>query len=410
MKIMTFFELKKIFVKSSSKIALFILVGVIIVLSFLTIGSIEYVDSSGNHHTGITAYNKLADAKEAWKGNVTESVLEKVIEENSQINTSEEYLSKDVNENNIAFSKKQGFADIKEMINMSFSDFQEYDYYKADSVSTAELKDFYSNRVESLKKWLYSDSISDTFSETEKAYLISKYEQIETPFYYEYAGSWVAMLDYLPSFIMLISLIGAFLVAGIFSDEFRQKADSIFFSTKHGRQKAIKSKINAGFICITTIYWIPLAIYSMIVFICLGTDGANCLIQTGLGNWKSFYNITFLQEYILTIIGGYIGVLFMLTLSMLISAKTRSSVVAVTTPFILLLIPSFLSNFPVLSKILGILPDQLLQISSAVNNFNLYQIGEKVIGAIPILFIVYLIFYFLLVPFLYRTYKKAEIK
>lgn len=148
----------------------------------------------------------------------------------------------------------------------------------------------------------------------------------------------------------------------------------------------------------------------MIVFICLGTDGANCLIQTGLGNWKSFYNITFLQEYILTIIGGYIGVLFMLTLSMLISAKTRSSVVAVTTPFILLLIPSFLSNFPVLSKILGILPDQLLQISSAVNNFNLYQIGEKVIGAIPILFIVYLLFYFLLVPFLYRTYKKAEIK
>ncbi len=76
---------------------------------------------------------------------------------------------------------------------------------------------------------------------------------------------------------------------------------------------------------------------------------------------------------------------------------------AVVVPFVMLLIPSFVADFSVLSKILGVLPDQLLQISSSINNFNLYQIGDKVIGAIPILFIVYLTGCFILPPLLYRV-------
>lgn len=88
----------------------------------------------------------------------------------------------------------------------------------------------------------------------------------------------------------------------------------------------------------------------------------------------------------------------------------RSSVFAVVVSFVMLLIPSFVADFSVLSKILGVLPDQLLQISSSINNFNLYQIGDKVIGAIPILFIVYLTGCFILLPLLYRVYKKSELK
>lgn len=126
--------------------------------------------------------------------------------------------------------------------------------------------------------------------------------------------------------------------------------------------------------------------------------------------WKCFYYITFLQEFVLTIVGGYIGILFLLILSMLVSAKMRSSVFAVVVPFVMLLIPSFVADFSVLSKILGVLPDQLLQISSSINNFNLCQIGDKVIGAIPILFIVYLTCCFILLPLLYRVYKKSELK
>ena len=91
------FELKKIFAKSSNKIALIILLVAIVVISYFAIGSIEYVDSSGNSHTGITAYNRLKEVKNEWKGNITESVLQEVLEENNKIKSSEEYLSKNDN-------------------------------------------------------------------------------------------------------------------------------------------------------------------------------------------------------------------------------------------------------------------------------------------------------------------------
>lgn len=142
----------------------------------------------------------------------------------------------------------------------------------------------------------------------------------------------------------------------------------------------------------------------------LGTGGANCAIQNGFSNWKSFYNITYLQDYLLTVFGGYLGSLFILFLSMLASAKTRSKALAATIPFILLFIPSFLSGMSVLSEVLGLLPDQLLQISTAIKTFNLYQIGTKVVGSVPIILTVYFILFCMLLPVLYRVYQKTEIK
>lgn len=95
---------------------------------------------------------------------------------------------------------------------------------------------------------------------------------------------------------------------------------------------------------------------------------------------------------------------------MLASAKTRSKALAVTIPFILLFIPSFLSGISVLSEVLGLLPDQLLQICTAIKTFNLYQIGGKIIGAVPIILTLYFILFCILLPVLYQVYRKIEIK
>lgn len=404
------FEIKKIFSKSVNKIALVILIVALCIVSFLAISSVDYVDKEGNVTSGIVAAHYLRDEKNQWSGYITKDVLSEVIEKNAKINSSEEYLSKDYRENNKAYAEKQGFSDIREMINEAFSSFQEYDYYRADSVSVNEVSSLYEQRISNLTEWLNSDEVKDNYSEAEKNYLIKKYKALETPLYYEYFDGWEALLEYAPTIIMLIVLIMGFLVSGIFSSEFQLKADSIFFSTKLGRNKGTVSKIKAGFLIVTVIYWGVMLVYSAVVLISLGTDGASCAIQTCMSGWKSFYNISYLQDYLLTMIGGYLGSLFILTFSMLVSAKAHSTVLAVTIPFILLFIPSFLSGISIFSKVLGLLPDQLLQISQAVNSFNLYQFGEKVIGAIPIIIILYFVLYCALLPMLYHVYRKTEIK
>ena len=404
------YEIKKCFSKTANKIGLLILTVVLIIVSYFAVTYVDYVDEDGNNRTGIIAVRSLRDMKNQWAGYITEDVLREVIVQNALVNASAEYQSNDVQENNKAYSKKQGFSDIRDMINHAFCGFREYNYYRADSVTTEEVSEFYTKRISNLEEWLYSDEAKDQFTDMEKQFLIKQYEQLETPLYYEYADGWIALLEYAPSIIMLTVLITSFFVSGIFSNEFQLKADAIYFSTKYGRNKAVKSKVEAGGIIITIIYWVVALLYSAIVLGILGADGANCAIQAGFGSWKSFYNITYFENYLLTMVGGYIGSLFILTISMLISAKTKSTVLSVTVPFIFVFLPSFLSGFSALIEILGLLPDQLLQMNVAIKYFNLYQFGDRVIGAVPIIMILYAVLYVLMVPILYRVYQKAEIK
>lgn len=404
------FELKKIFSKPVNKFAFIILTAVLCFVSCLAVSNVHYVDENGNTITGISAARALRKAKMQWSGYITEDVLSRVVVENALITRSEEYLSNDVKENEKAYSRMQGFHDIRDMINRAYSGFRKYDYYQIDSMSEMEVRSFYERRIANLVEWIYSDEAVNHYSDKEKLFLIGQYNKLETPLYYEYLDGWKTLLQYAPEMIMLLVLITGFLVSGIFSDEIRLKADSIFFSTRLGRTKAVSAKIGAGFIIISSIYWIAILLYSGIVLTVLGFGGADCAIQIGSSNWKSFYNITYFQDYLLTIFGGYIGSLFILTFSMFVSAKTRSSVLAVTIPFILLFIPSFLSGISVLSEVLGVLPDQLLQICNAVQLFNTYQIGNKVVGAVPIILAAYLVLYCILVPVLYRVYKKTEVK
>ena len=65
---------------------------------------------------------------------------------------------------------------------------------------------------------------------------------------------------------------------------------------------------------------------------------------------------------------------------------------------------------PLLNDILGLLPDKLLQLSRDLSYFDLYQIGDRVTGAIPVLFVLYLVLTVLLVPLLYHTYKRKQLK
>ena len=113
--VMVIFELKKIFLKPINKIAFIILVATLCVVSYLAIDYVSYVDENGERITGFAAAQALREEKNKWAGYITEDVLIKVLDENSIIVNSEGYLSNDVEESNKAYSKMQGFSDIKKM-------------------------------------------------------------------------------------------------------------------------------------------------------------------------------------------------------------------------------------------------------------------------------------------------------
>lgn len=398
------FEIKKVFSKTKNRITIIVLLVILIATSILTINRVEYVDESGNHSTGISAAKNLRQAKNEWSGYLTEDVFQNVLEKNRNINN--EASSDSIEEENRKFAKKQGISTIRDVINYAFSKYRDYNDFAIDNISDDEACTVYERRISALKEYL--DSGEEIFTEKEKSFLIQQYENLDTPFYYEYMDGWSALLQNISTFILILALVIGFFVSGIFSDEFQTKADSIFFSTRLGRSKGVLSKIGAGFTIVSIFYATFVFLYTFIVLLVLGADGANCPIQLDL--WRSAYNVTFLQAYLLIVAGGYIGTLFASVLAMLASALTRSTPTAIIVPFIILCAFPFLSRIITLPGLCSFFPDQLLEIYLDIKEAGLVTLRGKVTTIATVIVPVYSMICLILLPILYKVYKKTEIK
>ena len=403
---MLFFEIKKVFSKFKNKIAMVLLLIILIVTSILTMNRVEYVDTDGGRSSGAAAARKLRAEQNQWTGYLTEDVFTDVILENKQINSSPEAFSEDIMEQDKIYARKQGISDISNLMNYAFSEWRDYNYYIIDNLSAKEAKQVYQKRISSLKGYL--ESGEETFPDAQKKFLIERYENLKTPFYYEYFGGWSALLQNISTFLLMLALVIGFLVSGIFSDEFQIKADSIFFFSKLGRSKAVVSKVSAGFLIATVSYAVFVFFYTAIVLLMLGADGANCPIQLDL--WRSAYNITFLQAYLLIVAGGYVGTLFAAILAMIVSAASRSTTTAVIVPFLILCAFPFLSRIITLPGVCSFFPDQLLEVYITVKEFNLVELGGKVMSVATVIIPAYLALCLVLLPALYQVYRKSQVK
>ena len=401
------FEIKKVFLRRGNQMAVALLAVLLCVVCFFA-GNISYVNESGETETGFQAVKKLREEQKEWAGLLDEVKIRKVIEENNKISQTPEAQSEDFQENDKAFHKKQGFQEIRNLLNYAYAEgFRDYNYFRADSLKPEDASEFYENRIVLLKEWLSGEGKA-LFSETEKEYLIKKYESLQTPFFYDYVEGWKQLFLYFPTILMILMLVLGYLISGIFAREFQWKADSILFSSMYGKNKAVSAKVKACFYIVTGIYWCTVLLYTGAVLFYLGADGAFCPIQANSSGWKSFYEMTNMEKYVLCVVGGYLGCLFISFLTMLVSGKTKSLAAAVVLPFVLVFMPSFLSNInhPAVAEILGLLPDRLLQLAQGTANFTLYEIGGKVLDGIFLLFLVYSVFCALLLPVLKRMYRK----
>ena len=417
-KMMVRYEIKKVLGRPSGKIALFLFVCVIILSLWTTIfgdeyGELVWVNEQGDAEYGFAAHQKLRKAQNEWAGELDEAYIADIIRELNRIAATPEYQSDDYNQRDIAFHWRMGVEPVRTMLYHTFSPgLQNFDYYLADTLSPSVAGKFYSQRVELLRSYLYEEANAEAarLSDQEKEYLISQYEKLEKPIYYDYHRGWYQTLSNL-SFIMLLgTLVLGYLVSGIFSNEFKWKTDAVYFTTFHGRGKAVSAKIKAGFILVSMLYWGGVLICTLFTLIFCGFDGGSCAIQFDF--YRSFYNLTYRETYFLYVISSYIGTLFMMFLCMWVSAKTRSAVFATTVPFILIFVPNFFANSTLadaLSGVLALMPDKLFDLFAHLKYFDVYDLGFAVVGAWPLQFAIYTGLAAILVPVMYREFQRKEV-
>lgn len=418
MRTMVWFELKKILCKPGGKIALFLFACTLVLACWMStagdqLNGTVWVNEQGEEETGYAAFQKRREAQNQWEGYLDEEHLADIIRELNRIAATPEAQSGDYHQNDIAFGWKQAVEPVRDMLYRTFSPgLQNINYYVADTLSPTVAGDFYSRRVELLRSYLYEETNEEnkTLSDREKAYLIRQYEALEEPIYYDYKEGWFQLLGSLSYIMLLGTLIMGYLVSGIFSNEFKWKADAVYFTTCYGRNKAVAAKIKAGILLVTVLYWGSVLICTLFTLCYCGFDGGNCAVQF---DWyRSIYNLTYWQTYLLYTVSSYIGMLFIAFLCMWVSAKTRSSVFAVTVPFILIFGPNFLENSElamVLSKFLALLPDKLFSLVQHLKYFDVYDLGFTVVGAWPLLFVMYTVLALVLVPLMYREFRAKQI-
>ena len=214
---------------------------------------------------------------------------------------------------------------------------------------------------------------------------------------------------YVETYAMILAIVIGFLAAGIFAEEFRSRADAVYFSSRYGRTNAAKNKVMAGFLMATIVYWAGMGILSLVSLGVMGISGFSTPYQ--IDQPYSIYAMTYGQYYLLAVLCGYIASLLAASVTMLIAAKMRSANVAVCVPFFLFCVMPFigraLSAFLTFFKLT---PDMLLNVIECAKNPNIFQIGNYVFRQVPCIMLLYFAISIILLPFVYRGYHRYGLK
>ncbi len=409
------YEIRKILYKKSSIISLIVLGVWLAIMLFSCLSDTTYVDSEGKGITGIKAVKLLKNDKMKWNGILTEETVGKVLRENETINSDSVYADmkeSDVKLLNMQYSRKQGFSDIRDLINRSFGEMQSYDYYLVDRLNTDVAGNFYSNRVDQMKKFLDSQK-ADHLSKNEKEFLINSAETLTTPFEYSYADGWLNALERSATVIFALSFVICIIMAPVFSVEYQTGSDAILLSTEHGRKRGILYKLIAGLISTSLVYWITSCIVYGIIFIIFGFEGGNCPIQTYSMGWKSFYHISNGEAFWMTLLLGYLGCLFIGSLAMLLSSKVKSSFATIIFLVIIIMVPSTIGKQVVTGsiwdKFLNLLPHQTLLGGTLVRTYTFYDVFGNVITPFQTLPVLYGLLSAVCLPLAYYAFRKHKL-
>ncbi|MCB2306739.1 ABC transporter permease [Clostridium estertheticum] len=418
------YEMKKIFCKRSAIISLIVL-GVYLgssIFSSVQATWADVADAAGNGISGIKAINLVKNEKMKWNGIVTEKFIGNIIKENHEINSDSKYagipksgthLSKsDTQLLNMQFYQKQGFMDIQALITDSYCKIHFYDYDIIDSLKVDDASRFYSNRVDYLKKFLASEE-ANRLTKNEKEYLINSAQTLITPLKYSYADGWMNALEKSATVIFALSFVVCILMAPIFSVEYQTGSDVILLTTEHGKKKGIVYKLFAGLLSTSLVYWITICVVFGFIFMIFGFEGGDSQLQASSYGWKSFYHITNSEALLMVLLLGYVGCLFIGSLTMFLSSKVKTSFATIILIVLIIMVPSTIDQFLIQGsfwdKILNMLPSQMLLGWKLLQTYTLYDFGGKVITPYQLLPVLYGIFASLLLPFAYRAFRKHQI-
>ncbi len=242
--------------------------------------------------------------------------------------------------------------------------------------------------------------------------LLSMYEKVDKPYYYDYYNGWLEFCTGFSRFAAII--LGAviiILLSPVFSQEYSSNMDNLVLTAKYGKNKLITAKVLSAF-ALTTALYLSFAVLNSVLYAAVyGLRGYNCNIQIFGDYFESPYGITFLQFYIVILCLGLIGSLLMTAIALFVSSKSKNSFIGVVTLAAILYIPAIdMSQTSLLAdKILKLFPFNVISPSGSFEIGVLYNIFGKMLTQPAMMIIVAVLVSALLVPLSCRIFRNHQV-
>lgn len=356
MKDLICFELNKLFNLKKMIILSFITVVFLGIMFIFSLKTTDIYTKNNGILNIVQAIQNKRNEMNKYTSDLTDEELQKSV--NIFHNIVRDDKNIDVNGNLAIRSKKQiksfnANSDLAYLAIRAYSPLYTFDPSVLDwiNLDSIRVEDIQNNRILRLKE------INPNYQEDAKE---------DFTFVSGYSLGWQSLLNDLPYVQIFIMIICAVFSTSFFYVEKKNKVESLLRTSTISSKKLHSIKLISCISTASLYYWFVILLYTLIKLSVYGFEGGRLMIQTSYLFWLSSLVITFIQAFIINVVLGYLSVLFITTLSLLLSKLINKKYISDLFILIFIFFPLMLNNYPKLC----FFPTNVIQLSGNILNFN----------------------------------------
>ena len=184
-------------------------------------------------------------------------------------------------------------------------------------LTNVEIDNFYQARLSQIRSMLWENRYIQYTQEEKESFLQKASELSEIP--YDYAEGWKVLNRDMSTFVPLLILFISVLLFPLFGNDPKVNMTELYRSTRYGKKKLDTARILTALAVGSALYFVGIFVFFVIKMIPFGLNGGMQYIQINMTTFFSLYNITYLQQFFINAVVGFVALLLDICILILIT-------------------------------------------------------------------------------------------
>lgn len=285
------------------------------------------------------------------------------------------YLDKDCfidmlnNENRYGYLNNENIRDIISV---------NYEGKTLEELSEDDMESFLQIRSEKINENLMMDS-KNNYTDTEIARFMDKAGDLSV-ISMGYSEGWKVLAENMGGFGSLLNIVITVLILPLFGRDSGVQMEELARSARFGQKRLNLSRILSAYLAATVLYFASMMIYFSILMMPFGFEGGNQPIQSNVRAFFSLYNITYLQQFMINLLVGYLGLIFMVSVALMATIILKillASASLIAIFYIMLIVIDQLYVYEINHWFANFMPVHMTEFWHFYTENELYRIGGR---------------------------------